>query len=189
MFIKPTLRRKAAFTLTEMMVTIAVGSMLLSAVVMTNIFFGRNLSAIYNYYDLDYASRHALDIITSDIRGAQGVSDWTTNSITFKTTNGLSFQYSYQPQTKKLIKVDTNFVQTVLLTNCTAIPNKYIFAVYQRNTTNDTFDNYQPSSNNFYTTVKVVQINWTCARDVIGVGQTESVQTAKVVIRNQQATQ
>jgi hypothetical protein len=57
------------------------------------------------------------------------------------------------------------------------------FSIFQRNTASGTFDQFPATLTN--NAVKLVQLNWTCQRTVFGRLNTESVQSAKIVIRNQ----
>ena len=66
----------------------------------------------------------------------------------------------------------------MLLTGCETLN----FAIFQRNSTNGTYDQY-PSSNE-PTNTKLVQVSWVCKRSILGASiNSESVQTAKIVIR------
>ena len=57
------------------------------------------------------------------------------------------------------------------------------FSLYQRNPINGTYDQY-PTANP--DTCKLVQLSWICSRNILGKkANTESVQSAKVVIRKQ----
>jgi hypothetical protein len=71
-------------------------------------------------------------------------------------------------------------VTTDLLTQCDTLN----FNIYQRNTTNGTYDQYPTSVE--ASNCKVVQVSWTCSRTITGTKlNTETVQSTKIVIRNQ----
>jgi hypothetical protein len=86
------------------------------------------------------------------------------------------FRYQYDPSAKTLARL-SNTGTNLLLTNC----NYLTFGVYQRNTISNTYEQF---TNATAATCKVVQFEWICSRDVLGATlNTESVQSAKVVIR------
>jgi hypothetical protein len=63
------------------------------------------------------------------------------------------------------------------------VSNTVSFTMYQRNPVGgDVTTNYITTDPSI---CKVLQVSWICARSVVGVGQTESAQTAKVVIRKE----
>jgi hypothetical protein len=75
---------------------------------------------------------------------------------------------------------DTNNTTTVLLKDCDFLD----FQVFQRNSVNGTYDQYPATLDD--TAVKLVQVSWVCSRRLIGnLLNTESVQSAKIVIRKQ----
>ena len=66
----------------------------------------------------------------------------------------------------------------VYLTDCDSLE----FANYQRTTISNTFDAYEPA---FTTNTRLIQVTWTCSRRILGARMnTENVQSAKVVLRN-----
>jgi hypothetical protein len=172
-------------TLVEMLVSLGVGSLLLTVIGTFTIFSARSFAAMANYADLEYASRNALDRLTYRIRQAQGLLDYTTNQLTFLDTtnapfNGQPLYYRYDPQEKTLRRVSYG-ENIVLLKDCTYLR----FDVFQRNTTNDTYDQWVVQTNKVWE-CKVVQVTWTCSKMLFGskLFNTEIVQTAKIVIRN-----
>ena len=58
------------FTLPEMMVSVAVGSLILAAMAMVFMTSARSFAAIANYVAMDASSRNTLDQMTRDIRQA-----------------------------------------------------------------------------------------------------------------------
>jgi hypothetical protein len=65
-----------------------------------------------------------------------------------------------------------------LLQGCTFLQ----FSIYQRNPKQGQYDQYPTAVAG---TCKLVQLSWVCARPILGGQNTESVQSAKVVIRKQ----
>jgi hypothetical protein len=114
------------------------------------------------------------------IRQTGSLIGFTTNKLTFTDYDGGSLVFDYNQTNRTLVRIKSG-VSTVLLTECDSLN----FAIFQRCTTNGTFGNYPTSLQASNT--KVVQMTWACSRIVSGSKQnTESMQTAKIVIRNQQ---
>ena len=59
-------------TLVEVMVSVALGSMVLAMAGSLWLFGSRSFAAMGNYTDLDAKSRNALDLMSRDIREATG---------------------------------------------------------------------------------------------------------------------
>lgn len=164
------------WTLVEMIVALAAGSVILAAILSTALFVSKSFIAMGNYTDLDRESRHALDTMSRDIRNAAGMSAYATNSITLTNRDGSQFTYAYSSNTTLLTRVNSSGT-TVLLTNC----NILTFHIYQRNPTN----NFQFTPATAVSQAKLVDVSWRCSRNILGaIINSESVQTAKIVIRN-----
>lgn len=163
-------------TLVEVLIAAAVGSMGLVAVASISLFSGQSFAALGNYAELEMQSRHALDLMSQEIRQARDLRNYTSDSLTFEDFDGatLVYQYDSRAQTLSRIKGDTT---QVLLRQC----NYLVFSIYQRNTISGTFDQYAATT---AATCKLVQLRWVCARSILGTRMnTESVQSAKIVIR------
>ena len=173
----PVPSRRQAFTLVEMLVAMSLSSILIAMVAMMSLFCSRSLAAMANYSELETQSRAALDLMTSEIRQTTSLSSYTPSDLTFLYTNGFSLRYYYNQGTKELVR-SCNGQSKTLLKECDFVQ----FSIFQRNVTNQTF-NCVPTTN--IANCKLVQINWVCSRSIIGAKlNTESVQSAKVVIRN-----
>jgi len=164
-------------TLVELMVAVGISSVALSAVAAFVFYSARSFAAIGNYVDLDNTSRKAVDLMTKEIRQTAALSDYQTNALTFTDYDGKPLQYIYDPAEQKLTRVK-DAISTVLLTGCDSLE----FYIYQRTP--------QPGTNSFYaasdaTQCKLVEMKWRCSRSLLGKqANTETVQTAQVVIRN-----
>jgi len=172
-------------TLVELQIASAISVILFTAVLALAFYTARSFAAFSNYVDLDANSRNALDVMSSEIRQADLVTAATSASLTFQTTDpdtgathGL--KYVYDPAKKELSRIFDGGQPKVLLTECTFLE----FATFQRNTT-PTLDNaFLPVATSQPNLCKVVQLTWICSRKILGKSvNTESVQSAKVVIR------
>jgi Tfp pilus assembly protein PilW len=172
-------RGQAALSTVEFLVAIGAGMLVLLGLSQLTAFTGRSFAALRNYADLDKKSRNALDQMTSKIRQADELIDYATNRLVFSSqvTNRLS--YVYDSRAKTLTETFSGATHT-LLTECDVLK----FDIYQRNTVGGTYDQFPATITN--SAVKLVQVSWTCSRSLLG-GRinTESVQSAKIVIRNQ----
>jgi len=178
MFIKRLNNRRSGFSLMEMLVALGIGSMVLAVMGSFSMWSGRSFAALANYADLDNASRNALDVMTRDIRQVKSLYSCTSNQLAFIDSDGQILYFNYGRETKTLTRVKLG-VSTTLLKGCDLM----MFNIYQRNTSNNTYNQFPTATNPIQT--KVVQLNWTCSRKVLANLNTESVQTAKIVIRNE----
>ena len=171
-----TRQRQAGSTLIEMLVTMVIGLLVTATVASLSIYGGRSFAAVANYIEMETDSRNALDTMTKDIRQATYLTGFTTNQLTFDDYDGQPLVYNYSPGTKTLTKIKGTSVK-VLLSGCDSLE----FSVFQRTPIGGTDEAYPASSNE---TAKLIQVRWLCSRQIFGSTiNTESVQTAKIVIR------
>jgi prepilin-type N-terminal cleavage/methylation domain-containing protein len=176
------LRVQSGFTLMEMMVALLAGLMILASVVYTSISLTHSMVAISNYYQLDTSSRNTLDVMSRDIRNASALTSFATNTITMTGTNynGAPYSFTYNwdgANMWRLYTISNNTEKWLMLSNCAYLA----------------FSNYTrvPQSNFTFLAVgatnrtKLISVSWKCSRSILGAKlNTESVQTAKIVIRN-----
>src|SRR5882672_7892972 len=164
-------------TLPEVMMAVGISSIVVAVVAAFSFFSSRSFAAIGNYVDLDDTSRRAVDVMTKEIRQTKGLSGYETNALTFIDYDDKQLQYIYDPAERKLTRMKDG-ISSVLLRECENLE----FHIYQRTP--------QPGTNGFYTATdaahcKLVDMKWRCSRSLLGKkANTETVQTAQVVIRN-----
>ena len=168
-------------TLPEMMVGIAIGSIVFLALGSLTLYSARSFSSMVNYTELNQNSRMSLDRMTRDIRESKGLIDRTGTSLVFKMdTAGLTNLSLIWDKTNKtvtqIITGGTNSVTNTLLTDCTFWTNQ----IFQRNTVSNSFD---PLPTTSYPLTKLIQLNWTCSERRVNTTNTESVQSMRIVIR------
>jgi hypothetical protein len=166
----------SAMTLMEMMVSFGIATLFVLWVIsFTSITFSQGIFALGNYTDLNTKSRRTLDTLTRDIRSAAALTSYTTNSITMTNSDGTSFSYTWDGS--RFTRVYGG-VSTMLMSNCDYL----CFGIYQRNPTNS----YSfVSATNAINQTKLIDVQWRCSRQYLGAKlNTESVQTARIVIRN-----
>lgn len=188
---KPTSRKsarrtEAALTLIEIMVAMGIGCVLLAIIATLSFWSSRSFAAMANYAELDNASRNALDILTRDIREVRGLHTFTTNAnvkeLALIDSDGQPLYFRYNINEKTVTRVKSGETYT-LLRDCVLLN----FNLYQRNNVSNTFNQYKVfSGTNTSMTCKVIQIDWICSRKLLPTEliNSESVQTAKIVIRH-----
>ncbi len=182
---KPAHRRQSGLTLPEMMFTLMVGSLLGAAVLSFSLYAGKSFAALTNYVDLEQKSQNALDRMTREVRQVRRVLNFgttmlrgqvITNTITFEDSDGENLTYTFSNDVLIRSKLG---VDRVMLTNCDYLT----FQVFQRNPIAGQWDQWSTA---VATNTKLISVSWVCSRNVLGNRMnTESVQTAKVVIRKE----
>ena len=173
-----TKSRGAAFTLVEVLVGLALTGIVLLTLSKLTFFTIRSFAALYNYIELDKYSRNALDQMVYKIRQADSLTSYSSNTLVFSYNGTNSLTYQYSPGSKTLVET-IGTTRKTLLTGCDLLS----FSIFQRNTASGTYDQFPATLTN--NAVKLVQLNWSCSRTVLGARiNTESVQSAKIVIRN-----
>jgi hypothetical protein len=170
-------RRLSGMTLLEMMVVVFIASFFIIGVLdFTIITFNQGIFATSNYADLNAKSRRTLDYLSRDIRDAKGLVSFATNSITLTNLDGTQFSYTWDGS-NAVIRTYGG-VTSLMMTNCDYLN----FNIYQRNPTNNfTFVSTTASPGQ----TKLIDVSWRCSRKYLGQKvNTESVQTARIVIRN-----
>jgi len=170
----------------ELMVATALGGLVVAAVMALMFFSARSFAALTNYVDLDNFSRNALDTMSREIRQADRLVSGDDHNLVFQhtnPTNGSFFNvtYTYDPDTKQLVRRQQGVSEhKVLLQECDFLR----FSLYQRNPIG--YEGHEQVPTADPDTCKLVQLSWICSRNILGKkANTESVQSAKVVIRKQ----
>ncbi len=180
---------RRGFSLVEMMFAIGVGVVVIGAVVALSIIAAQNFAATANYVQMDDQSRNAVDQISREVRNATSLAAFSTSNPQYlqltNTTLGSGATIICDTNAGTLVLQRTGQSDKTLLTGC----KSFNFQLFNRapNPTNYTFspstDVNGQLTNKF---CKVINMNWTCSRNILGSKfQTEIVQTAQVVLRNQ----
>jgi type II secretory pathway pseudopilin PulG len=170
--------RRSGFTIVEMLVGAAISSFVVMAVAGLTFYSARSFSALSNYVELDAASRAALDSMTQEIRQANYMASWSPTQLVFNVPSG-TLTYTYDPRQRTLTRSMTDQRDKVLLTECDFLQ----FSIFQRSPIGGSFESFGVATPG---TCKVVQLHWVCSRKLLGEKvNTESVQSAKIVIRKQ----
>ncbi|HWW02095.1 MAG TPA: prepilin-type N-terminal cleavage/methylation domain-containing protein [Candidatus Acidoferrum sp.] len=179
-----------AFTLMELMVAMGLGSLVLAAVASMSLYAARSEVAIVNYSDLDSKSRYGLDIISREVRQAQALTAFQTNtSLSFTNPQtAIGVTLTYNPTNATLVMTKTGQSPITVLTEC----DRWAFSLYQRTpVVTPTNISFYPATNTTGTLdpslCKLISFSWKCSRTILAQKvNTESVQSAMVVLRNKQ---
>lgn len=183
-------RHAGGFTLVEMMVSVAIGVVVIGCIAALTIVSGWHFAAISNYTLMDNKSRNALDKISKEIRNSTSLVRSSTNNpqyLQFTNTlgaDGATITYDGTAGTLTLSK--PNQPDQLLLTYC----DTFSFQLFNR-CPNLTGGNFSFNASTNITGVvdpqftKVVNMTWRCTRTVlVSKLNTEIVQTAQIVLRN-----
>jgi YD repeat-containing protein len=171
-------RLRAGFSLTEMLFAMGITTLLVLVVVSFTMFSNRSFVTLSNYVELDDANRLAMDQLTRDLRQCNRITSATSTVLTVEDSDGFSLTYTYDPAARTLTRTQGGAVK-VLLTQCDSLS----FTLGQRNPVGGSYDVYPAAT---AATAKLVNVSWVCSRKILGVkANTESVQTARIVIRKQ----
>src|SRR5260370_14844045 len=88
-------RAAAAFTLMELMIATGLGMLMLAVMVWVVLFGTRSFAAMDNYLDLDQKSEQTLDHLSREIRQADHLTAFASNSLSFVDNTGATVQYQY----------------------------------------------------------------------------------------------
>jgi len=168
---------ESGVSLAEYIVSVAIGMIILLAVLSLSLYSGRSFAGLANYAALNSESVVALDQMTRDIRQAVKLAGFSTNQLVFDDgTNKPALYFRYLPEQRILVR-EQGSDRKVLLRECDALQ----FSMFQRTVISGTYDEYPTSNTN---DCKVVGVGWNCSRTILGKKMnTDTAQMAKIVIR------
>jgi protein-arginine kinase len=168
-------------TLVEMMVAMALGSFVVVALGSLTLYSAKSFRSLADYSDLNRTSRVALDRMSREIRQSRGLV--STNStaamkeLVFTSggiaSNTFAIRYNKAAKTLSMIKGGST---VPLLKDCT----DFKFEIYQQTPQSGNFDFIQTSNRDL---CKMVQMTWTCSRQVLAANKSDKVQSMQIVIR------
>jgi hypothetical protein len=171
-------KSSGGWMLTESVMAIGIGISFMVAVMGIFVSSSISFAEVGNYINMDRKSRNALDKMTSNIRNSSTLTSFDPALLVFNydsagTTN---LTYRYDSSSGKLTEewtVSGDTTVTTLLTGC----NSCAFSLYSRDlvATTDTSAGQ----------AKVISIAWQCSSTTLGRTNTEYMEQAQIVIRNQ----
>jgi hypothetical protein len=166
------------FSMIEAVIAMGITTLLVLVICSFVVFSSHSFAALFNYVSLDDMNRLAMDRVTRDVRQANRVKAATSTSLTLEDADMVDIVYSYN-SVQGTVTRTKGATTKVILKGC----DRLLFTLGQRNPVGGTYDVYNPSSMD---AVKVVNVSWMCSRTILGRKEnTESVQTARIVIRKQ----
>jgi type II secretory pathway component PulJ len=165
----------------EMLVAVAVAAILGGFIWSVYAFGTRNFQALFNYAEMENQARYALDVISSEVRAAQDITNYTAQGIWLRDTDGSSLRYVYNPTNKTLSRIKGTNTRT-LLTGC----DNLVFAMFERtpNTNSMGVTTWDLPAVTNVAEAKMLQVSWECSRNILGQKQqTKSVVMAQVALR------
>jgi len=170
---------RAGFTLVELLMALGVGGIVMGVVLAMLVYGGYSFAGMANYADLNTRSLTTLDRMTTEIRQANSLVEFSPTRMAFDMgTGNPQIVYDYSPDSRTLERIEGGRKQ-VLLTECDSLR----FAIFQRTPLPGTYDQHPTAT---LSTVKSVVVSWVCSRKILGTRfNTESVHTAKIIIRKQ----
>ena len=186
-------KSRSGLTLIQMLVGTALGTLIMTAVILVWVFSARSFVALGNYTDLDSKSRYAIDCMLRDIRNATQIvafqNNGTTNFLQVTNTQAANTgaTYTWDSTTRNLVCQKDGEGARTYLTEC----DLWDVQLYQRTPHPSGSYVFYPSTNvaGAYDTsiCKLINMTWKCSRTILGNKiNTENVQTAQVVLRNKQ---
>ena len=166
----------AGFTLVEMMVGIALASLLLLGVASLYLFSLKSFTAMSNYIELNARNRYASDIVTRDIRSATGVTSATSQQLVLR-FGGADLTYNYDEDagtlTRSYLEQDEVLLEGV---------NSLSFSLYQKPLNGAAYEEFSVATPS---NAKLVGFQWECSRRVYGTRKnSQSLEAAIVKLRN-----
>jgi len=166
----------AGFTLVELMVGIALGSLLLLGLASMYLFSLNSFTSMSNYAALNGRNRYASDVITRDIRSAARVISATSEQLVLRLgDDDVTYKYDEAAGTLTRSHLEED---KVLLEGVTSLS----FSLYQRPSDGAAYEEFPVAT---ATNAKLVGFQWDCSRRVYGTQRnSQSLQAAIVKLRN-----
>lgn len=169
--------RRRAFTLVEMMMTVAVGGILSLALMGLSIYAAKTLAGLDNYLDLENQSHQALDLLSRDARNALAVTAISSNLLTLRSATGSAITYSYSPANRSVSRLEG--ASQTLLTEC----DSFNFSLQVPRPTNTV--QYCDFTTATGTNGRLLSVTWSCSRSLLASKvNTEAARSAIILIRN-----
>jgi len=189
----PSGQAASGISLVEVLIAMAIGSLVLAAVSSLTMYGAKATTAMVNYTDLDSKSRYALDVISREIRQANSVLSFQTN-LPVKTltltnaSDATAITFTYDSNARTVVMSKTGQADLTALTEC----DRWDFSLYQRTPyVTATNISYYPATNTAgvltVSLCKLINLSWKCSRNIFAQKvNTESVQAAQIVLRTKQ---
>jgi prepilin-type N-terminal cleavage/methylation domain-containing protein len=180
---RPRPSPRSGFTLVELLMGLALSSMLLAAILSSYLFLGRSLTRLALQQELERQSRGTLVRLAADLRLTQSVTSATDTALALTVPAG-TVTYTYNGSTKTLTRTASFGASPtlVLLTGCTAFDFNYFTTADGAPTDQLTPAVFVPLS------IKQVEAGFTLAAGTANAGTATKLQAAsgRIILRNRQ---
>jgi Tfp pilus assembly protein PilW len=171
--------RSVAFTMPELIVSVALLTLLLLGGSSFYIFSLTSFASMTNYAELNSQGRMASDMISRDVRAALSVASATSNQLVLTAFDGTNVTYNFDSSAGTLTRSKAGDSRTLLKGITT-----FTFSLYQRPTNSAAVYEQFPAAT--AAKAKLVGFQWNCSRKVSGPqNDSETTQMAIVELRNQ----
>ena len=165
-------------TLVEYVIGLGIAGVLMAVLASLMMFSGRSFLAFHNYSELNGNNRITVDTMTRDLRECNRVISCTVNRLDVEDSSGAAITYNFSQSAGTLTRTHNSVTRT-MITGCDGLT----FNLGTRNPIGGTFA-VVPTTD--VAQAKVVNVVWNCSRTILGQKvNSESVQTARIVIRKQ----
>ena len=172
-------RRTAAFTLAELLISVAIASLLMIVCLSLTLYTTRSIASLTDSVDLGARSRHAIDRMSQKLRQASVINSFSPSSVSvvFK---GKTLTYTYDADAKTLVESESGLNPVTLLENC----DKVTFTLYKRVPINNSFTQFPAGTTT--SEGKVIHVSWDTSRTLVSrqSGSAEMA-SARIVLRTQ----
>lgn len=173
----------AGFTLVEVMVGAALGSIILAAILSTFLFLLRSGANLGNYNDMQTQARYATEVFAEDVRQASAIT-WTSSTSMTLTVNSSQVTYTYDSSGGNFNRV-VGASTTNLITGI--VSGSFSFSAYSVSDPVNalSFSNLASASSS----TKQVQISLRASRtSTTVVSATNLILSARYILRNKVVT-
>lgn len=171
--------RRSAFTLVEMLIAVAIASLLMIVCLSLSLYTARSIASLTDSVDLGARSRLAIDRMSQKLRQASAIKSFSPSSVSvvFK---GKTLTYTYDADAKTLVEGESGSSTNTLLENC----DKLTFALYKRVPITNSFTQFPAGAT--LNEGKVIQVSWDTSRTLVSrqSGSAEMA-SARIVLRTQ----
>lgn len=173
---------RAAFTLAEMMVTLAVLAVVLGSIIPTFVFFTKSVTSLGNYSIMSGESRGALEIFGRDLHAAENLTRASSSELTVVLPDdlgGATVNYKFSATDKNFIRKKTDSSGNLLSEDILFEDvDSFKFVYYNRRDVK--LDDDAPN----LAETKSVQINAKLLKKVITTNTTDYIISARFLMRN-----
>jgi prepilin-type N-terminal cleavage/methylation domain-containing protein len=174
---RPRRQAQAGVTLVELLVAVAIASLLMSLLAQVLFYSGRSLASLSSFTDLDFASNHALVDLSRDVREARELVQSTEQMVLLKDGLGRQIQY-YWDKEGEVVRRIMGEDNRIVLRRC----KEFRLTTYQRNVEPGALE---PLPVLVPGTAKVLQVEWVCRQGPPGAfWSTESTRSTRFTLRS-----